>query len=128
MTDDAERLTRLIHAVRQREPLASDLGLWIVKLATSSMPAAQREHARNSLLRKAASLVKGSRWRKTTTLVAELKAVRDEWTLHANFPRAAEGLTALIVEALFIDPDMPSSRRHILRILDENEDAESPTA
>lgn len=125
---DADKLLRLIHSVRQREPLTSELGAWIVKLATSSMPATLRDHARNSLLRKAAALIKGSRWRKTTILVAELKLVRSEWTLHANFPCAADGVTAILVEALCIDPDMPSSRRHILRILDENEDAEFSTA
>jgi hypothetical protein len=123
MSVDAEKLLQLIHAARTRTPLPAELGPWLAALALSSMSTTDRVAARDACLRRAASLVPGGPWAKVTTLRDEIRAVRDEWTLHSRFPPPPGSITAHVVAALLIAPDAPSSVSQLLRIIDDEDDA-----
>ena len=121
MSVDAEKVLALIAAARAHQPLPAEIGPWLAKTVLNSLTPREAESARNVAIRKAASLVSGTPWNKATALRNELAAVRAEWTLHICHPPAPETLNAYLVTALTLDPDMPSSVRHLLRILDEHE-------
>lgn len=121
MSADAENVLRLIAAARAHQPVPADIGPWLAKTVLDSLTPRESEHARNVAVRKAAALIPGTLWNKANALRAELAAVRAEWTLHVCHPPMPETLDAYLVTALTLDPDMPSSVRHLLRILHEDE-------
>lgn len=120
--EDAEKLLQLVHSAHRREPVPAELAPWLAGLALSSMSAAERLEARDACLRRAASLVPG-RWAKVKALRDELRAVREEMTLHRHYPPPPGSITAHVVDALLIDPDAPSSVSQLLRIIGDEDDA-----
>lgn len=121
MSVDAEKVLALIAAARAHQTLPADIGPWLARTVLKSLTPRESEHARNVAIRKAAMLISGTPWNKATALRDELAAVRLEWTLHICHPPAHETLNAYLVTALTLDPDMPSSVRHLLRILDDGD-------
>lgn len=119
---DAEKLLQLVHSAHRREPVPADLAPWLAGLALASMPATEREEARNECIQRAAALIPGGRWRKMLGVQRELGEVRKEWTLHRRYPPPPGSVTAYVVDALLIDWDMPASVSQLLRILKEDDD------
>ena len=77
----------------------------------------ERHAVRNQLLREAAGLISGTLYAKAKRLAAEAGVVTS--SRPSPIGPADDGVRALVRQALTIDPDMPTSWRQQLRILEE---------
>ena len=93
--------------------LPADVGRWALDLIEEHLPALERTAARNRHLRAAADLATGTSWAKASRLRAELIATRSR-NGHEPAPGTIEHH---VREAVRIDPDTPSSTRHLLRVV-----------
>jgi hypothetical protein len=108
-----EQIARL-RVARETGRLAPDLGTWVLEELAELAPAGERVAARNALLRRAADLVTGSRWAKARRLEREIAALRSRLRERAA---DVDGVRELVARALEVDPDLPTSRRQLLRVL-----------
>lgn len=117
MRENADRLLQLIRAVRAREPLPSYLAQWTIDLAVASGSASDRTALRNSLLRRAAALAAQSTWKQMLCIRTELLEVRKLRSFYERVPPVPGSITELVLAAIILDADTPSSERRLLQIL-----------
>lgn len=97
--------------------LPPDVGRWAVEAIEEHLPATARRMARDRYLRTAAAMLSGSAWSKARRLEREILAARG---LRPRQPRSRprEATVAYhIRQAVLIDPDTPTSMRHLLRVV-----------
>jgi len=109
---DFDQLRRLrVAAVSGQLP--ADLGRWAVEFIGRELPRRRRE--RDQLLRKAASFISGSNWRKARVVHGLMAAITEATQLPECLPYDTP--TRWILEAAHADPRTPLSFRQVLRLL-----------
>lgn len=96
--------------------LPPDVAAWAIQVCTEHLPATARRMARDRHLRAAALLVSGTTWAKARRLEQEILALRGRRP-HRPARGIGATVTARVRQALVIDPETPSSMRHLLRIV-----------
>ena len=112
---DAEQLARL-RVARATGVLPPDLGDWVLDRVTVSRTARRREVA--GLLRRAAALIPGTSWAKARALQHQIRAVRAAPETFAPCELPLDTAPGLVLLAVRIAPDCPTSVRQLLRIIE----------
>jgi hypothetical protein len=118
---DADLLARLRVAVAAGRAVPADVAAWALDALDALLPALELVSARNRHLRAAATLVAGSTWAKASRLRAEIIAARTR-----RDDPAPGTIEHHVREALRIDPETPTSTRHLLRVLTDSLDLSLP--
>lgn len=97
--------------------IPSDVAAWAIEVCAEHVPALARQQARNRHLRTAANLLSGGSWARARRLEHEVLAARGQRPRRSRV-RPQEATVAYHVrQALAIDPDTPTSARHLFRVL-----------
>lgn len=94
--------------------LPAEVGRWALDVIEEHLPALELTAARNRHLRAAADLVSGTAWAKASRLRAEIIATRSRNGSREPAPGTVEHH---VHEAVRIDPETPTSLRHLLRVV-----------
>ncbi len=113
---DAEQIARLRVAIATGR-LPPDLGAWTLARVVETLEAAERRAQRNALLRAAGDCLGGSRYARAVEVLDIIREfdrapglLKAGW-FHESTPHA------LVQAALRLHPELPRTRRHLLRIL-----------
>lgn len=109
----AEQLARL-RVAAATGTVPCDVAAWAVEELEELAPVGERIDARNALLRQAAALMSGSRWSRAARLEREVRAAASSLRCRSA---DIDGVRDLVVRALELDPDAPTSIRQLHRIL-----------
>lgn len=116
METDLERLSQLRIATYTQH-LPRDLGLWVLAVVEDAMPHVVRVRRRNEFLQQASDLLpKGSKRARAAMIADGIRRLKREHSAPAAC--AINSFDWCIASAIASDPKMPSSARHILRLLD----------
>lgn len=114
MPEASDQLRRL-RVARDTGHLPRDLGRWAVMqievLEFGAFAVRTRE------LQAAAQLIPGSLWARARALEALIRDVRALEARGNDLPLDGDTPSGFVARALYVDPDCPSSWRHLLRLL-----------
>jgi hypothetical protein len=115
---DPEQLARLRVATITGH-LPPDLGRWAVARLAEGLPAREIQDTRNACLLQAARRLSGGPWARARRLAREVARARAVGPLAGAWPPNGT-LAGEVAAALLIDPDLPTSPRHLLRVLTDS--------
>lgn len=116
METDLERLAQFRIAT-YTQYLPKELGLWALAVVEAALPHVVRVRRRNEFLRRASDLLpKGSKRARAMLITDSIRRLKRDQCSPASC--VTDSFDWCIANAIASDPKMPSSARHILRLLD----------
>lgn len=115
MEADLERLSQLRIATYTQH-LPRELGLWALEVVEQALPHVVRVRHRNEFLQRASDLLpKGSKRARAAMIADGIRRLKRDRSAPESC--VADSFDWCITSAIACDPKMPSSARHILRLL-----------